>query len=55
MGITIMAREGYIYTNGEIYGIEIRLAEGVNADSFYEIPFEEYEIILAGQIENENL
>ena len=38
----LIAREGYIFTNGDAYGTEIYLGEGVDADSFYEIPIEEY-------------
>ena len=42
----IKANEGFILTNGEIYGTEIWLAEGVDAASFYEIPLAEYEAIM---------
>lgn len=47
----ITASEGHILTNGETYGIEIYLGEGVDADSFHEITREEYEAILAEQAE----
>ena len=40
----VIADEG-ICTNGEIYGSEIILAEGMTAEGFYEISFEEYEKI----------
>lgn len=40
--VVIDASEGKILTDGEIYGRTIYLAEGQNADDFYEIPFEEY-------------
>lgn len=38
----LIAREGYIFTNGDAYGTEIYLGEGVDAGSFYEITLEEY-------------
>ena len=47
----ITASEGHILTNGETYGVEIYLGEGVDADSFREITLEEYEAILAEQAE----
>ena len=40
------AHEGMILTNGEIYGTQIYLAEGVDASAFYEITREEYEKIM---------
>ena len=39
----LKASEGMILTNGEIYGSEIYLAEGIDANSFYEIPESEIE------------
>lgn len=53
MRVAIKAREGYILTNGEIYGTEIFLAEGVDAKDFREIPIEEYEKKLAEEAERE--
>ena len=43
MRTSIKAKEGYILTNGEVYGVEIFLAEGMSAEDFHEIPKEEYE------------
>ena len=40
--IVLNAKNGMVMTNGEIYGKEIDLAEGVSADSFYEITEAEY-------------
>lgn len=51
----IKARDGYILTNGDTYGTEIFLAEGVNAEDFREIPIEEYEKKLAEEAEREGL
>lgn len=47
MRTSIKAKEGYILTNGEIYGTEIFLAEGMKAEDFREITREEYEEKLA--------
>ena len=49
MRTPIKARDGYILTNGEIYGTEIFLAEGMSADDFYEITIEEYEKLFTEQ------
>ena len=46
MRIVLRADEGFVYTNGEIYGTTIYLAEGISADGFYQITKEEYENIL---------
>lgn len=43
MRTSIKAKEGYILTNGEIFGTEIFLAEGMSAEAFREITREEYE------------
>ena len=45
----IKATEGMVLTNGEVYGKQIYLADGVDADSFYEITEEEYEVIVNGE------
>lgn len=42
----IYADEGKILTNGEIYGKQIFLAEGVSEDDFYEITEEEYNALM---------
>ena len=42
----LKASDGMILTNGEIYGSEIYLAEGMDASSFREITTEEYENIM---------
>ena len=42
----IYADEGKILTNGEIYGKQIFLADGVSEADFYEITEEEYENIM---------
>ena len=47
MRTSIKAKEGYILTDGEIYGTEIFLAEGMSAEDFREITREEYEEKLA--------
>lgn len=39
----LYADEGKILTNGEIYGKQILLADGISDLSFYEIDEEEYE------------
>lgn len=51
MRTSIKANEGMILTNGEIFGSEIFLADGLKADDFHEITIEEYERILAEQSE----
>ena len=52
MRTSIKAKEGYILTNGEIFGTEIFLAEGMSAEAFREITREEYEELME---ENERL
>jgi hypothetical protein len=48
----IYAEYGHVLTNGEIYGTQIFLADGVNAADFYEITDEEYQKILDEQEKN---
>ena len=45
----IYAEDGHVLTNGEIYGKQIFLADGVSESDFYEITDEEYQKILDEQ------
>ena len=45
----IYADKGKILTNGEIYGKQIFLAEGVSESDFYEITEQEYNKILESE------
>ena len=45
----IYADEGKVLTNGEIYGTQIYLADGMSADSFREITDAEYAEILRAE------
>ena len=46
----IYADDGKILTNGEIYGKQIFLADGVSEDDFYEISEEEYEVLNKAEV-----
>lgn len=50
----IYADEGKVLTNGEIYGKQIFLGNGMSKADFYEISQAEYEEILAIQEEKIN-
>lgn len=45
----IYAEDGHVLTNGEIYGRQIFLADGVSEDEFHEITDAEYQKILEEQ------
>lgn len=45
----LYAEDGHVLTDGEIYGKQIFLGEGVSADNFHEITDEEYQKILDEQ------
>ena len=49
----LIAGEGKVLTNGEIYGTRIYLAEGQNTDRFYEISAEEYTDKLKAEAQSE--
>lgn len=52
MRTSIKANEGMILTNGEIFGSEIFLADGMSKEDFSEITIAEYEEILNAQAED---
>lgn len=48
--IPLIADKGYIYTNGKgVFGSLTWVADGINAEDFYQITLAEYEEILATQ------
>ena len=51
--ITLVAPEGYYYTNGIDYAKISYLAEGMNKDDYYLITDKEYEKILKEQEEKQ--
>ena len=50
---TLIAKEGFVYTNGNAYAKILDLAEGDKAENWYEITEMEYEEILRKQEEQE--
>ena len=48
----LYADEGKVLTNGEVYGKQIYLADGVTAADFYEITDAEYEEIINQEEKN---
>jgi hypothetical protein len=53
MRVRLIADDDMIYTNGDIYGTDITLAEGLTAEGFYQITMEEYEQMLSEQMGSE--
>ena len=47
--IVLYANEGKVLTNGEIYGKQVFLADGVSESDFYEITEDEYHKIMADE------
>lgn len=46
----LYADEGKILTNGEVYGVQIFLAEGESPESFYEISEEVYNTLMEKEL-----
>ena len=55
MAEIISAEEGFVLTNGKIYGSAILLGEGASREDFYPIPISEYEAITACGGEEEEM
>ena len=49
--IILYADEGKVLTNGEIYGKQIFLEEGLSGDDFYEISQEVYDTLFSDEEE----
>lgn len=49
----LIAENGFIWTDGEVYGSVIYLAEGEQKDRFYLVPIEEYEEKLRKEAEEQ--
>ena len=45
----LIASEGMVLTNGEVYGKQVHLSNASNEESWHEITEQEYEEILAKQ------
>lgn len=45
--VRLIAKDGEIYTNGETYGTDITLAEGLDGKDYYLITYEAYKKITA--------
>jgi hypothetical protein len=48
---TLIAKDGFIYTNGEVYAKIVDLAEGDKTENWHEITESEYQEILRKQEE----
>lgn len=48
---SIVAPDGWWYTNGYTYGTEVYPADGVNKDDYYLITNEEYEELFSDDVE----
>ena len=49
MDNVLIAKEGYIYTNGKTFGYTVYLGINDSADNWYEITEEEYKEILKAE------
>lgn len=48
--VILTANEGMVLTDGEIYGKEIYLADGISTNTFHEITDAEYEKLMVEQM-----
>ena len=51
----LTADDGYLWTNGTIFGSVIYLADGESKDKYYLIPMAEYEKLMQAMEEYENI
>lgn len=51
----LYADEGKVLTDGNVYGKQMFLADGVDASAFHEITEAEYEAIVSAEEENETV